>query len=150
MLLWRNHHRNRSVMFNQKIIKEKEHIDWWEKNSKENNSRILIFEFDNEPAGVVIFFEIDHQNKSAHWGFYLNVEALEKNKILLRSWIALERETILYGKDMLQLKLLICETLASNKAVLNLHLKNNFKITKYYTKQINGKLEDVVETSLDL
>jgi UDP-4-amino-4,6-dideoxy-N-acetyl-beta-L-altrosamine N-acetyltransferase len=148
ILLWRNCFANRSVMFNPEIITKEQHFSWWIKVKDDDSKRILIFEFNGIASGVVIFFDIDPSEKIGHWGFYMDVELLASNKKSISAWIALEQESIRYAREVLNLKVLVCETLERNKAVLKLHLLNKFKVVRTYEKTIQNKSEIVVETQL--
>ena len=145
---WRNSPEVRDVMFSNHEITWDEHLEWWNKVKEDKTKQIFLFCNENEELGVIYFFDIDHENKTCHWGFYFgeleNIE--EKTKFVI--WQALEEETIEYAFREMAVEQLICETFEFNKAVLLVHLRNGFKKTDEYLKDRHGDCIRVIETTL--
>ena len=72
MLAWRNQDANRSVSIHQHLITAEEHAAWWSRVSQDPTKRVLMFEYASRPLGVVTFFDLDPDARSASWGFYLD------------------------------------------------------------------------------
>ncbi len=127
ILRWRNHPQVRGVMFSNHEISEEEHCAWWEKVQNDPTRQVLLFMDHQHPRGVVNLFDIDLNNKSCHWGFYLDNEQIRDNAERLKLWLTLEQAVIDYVFDHLDMQTLLCETFASNRAVHQLHSKFGFQ-----------------------
>ena len=61
---WRNQPANREVSINQHEISPEEHQEWWDRTKDDPQRRVLIFEADGRPLGVVNFFDLDLRQAS--------------------------------------------------------------------------------------
>lgn len=146
VLAWRNHPEVRRVSLTTHEIGADEHRAWWARATTDPTKRVLIFEHDGVPAGVVLFSHIDPDEKSATWGFYLDVAGLTGAGALLPAWMRLEADAVAYAFDELGLDRLGGETLASNKQVLALHRRFGFVETRRYSQPVDGIPQDVIWT----
>ena len=146
ILDWRNHPAVRQVSLTTHVIGVDEHRAWWARADADPSRRVLIFEHDGRPAGVVMFADIDPATKSATWGFYLDVAGLTAAGALLPAWMRLEQEAVAFAFDELGLDSLGGETLASNTQVLALHRRFGFRETRRYRRDVDGTPTDVVWT----
>jgi UDP-4-amino-4,6-dideoxy-N-acetyl-beta-L-altrosamine N-acetyltransferase len=146
VLDWRNHPEVRRVSLTTHVIGADEHRAWWKRAADDPARRVLIFEHDGVPAGVVIFSDIDPREKSATWGFYLDVAGLTRAGTLLPAWLRLEAQVVAYAFGELGLDRLGGETLASNTQVLALHRRFGFTETRRYTRPVDGIPQDVIWT----
>ena len=147
ILGWRNDPEVRKVMFNDHQITENEHLDWFKKIDTDNSKEVLIFTMNDVNLGVVNFFDIDENNKSCHWGFYLSNNVSKKiNK--LEVWQELEKEAIEYSFKDLKCEKLICESYAFNLPVIEMHKRFGFLEIGTITKLKDSKEHKVVITEL--
>lgn len=146
VLSWRNHPEVRRVSLTTHVIGVDEHRAWWARATADPARRVLIFEHDGVPAGVVLFTDIDPVARSATWGFYLDVDGLTGAGALLPAWLRLEAEAVAYAFGELGLHRLGGETLASNTQVLALHRRFGFRPTRRYQRDVDGTPTDVVWT----
>jgi len=71
VLAWRNAPEVRRNMFTGHEISEAEHRAWFDRVSRDPQSRWFIYEDTHgKPQGVVSFAQLRAENKSAFWGFY--------------------------------------------------------------------------------
>ncbi len=147
VLAWRNHPRVRQTHFVQRVITEDEHDVWW--GSIAPGTRVvLIYEWDGRPSGVVHFSKFDRAEGSAHWGFFLDIDALEPTGELLPAWIELEREAIDYAFDRLGLSVMRGETLTINPVVLQLNRRFGFRLNPPFTRVVDGVEHEAIMTEL--
>ncbi len=148
VFLWRNLDKVRSVMFSNKKITKEEHNNWWKSLFLDDTRQLFIYSYNNKEVGIVNFFKIDALSGSGHWGFYFGDIFLSLSD-RLRSWKDLEEEAIRYAFNNIGLRKLICETLASNFSVLDMHKRNGFLKTSEYNIKINNRSEVVVKMTLN-
>ena len=141
VLGWRNHPDVRAVSLTTHVIEPDEHAKWWENALPDPALKILIYEDDGAPAGVVIF---DLRRSPAVWSFYLDVAGLGQR--LLPAWMRLEQAAVRHAFDELRLERLGGETLAANKQVLALHRRFGFRETRRYERLVDGTPQTVVWT----
>ncbi|MFC7590106.1 GNAT family N-acetyltransferase [Nonomuraea antimicrobica] len=89
---WRNHPRVRAASFTTHEISRDEHTRWWAATLADATRRVLIYDHDGAPAGVVHYTDV--LPGTARWGFYLDLDGLERAGTLLRAWVGLERAAI--------------------------------------------------------
>lgn len=120
ILSWRNAPAVRSRMYTQHEIAREEHLRWWDARSRSDRDALLIYLDGGVPTGFISFSEINRCWCTASWAFYAAPEA-PKGTGSRMEMIALDR---FFGE--MKLRKLCCEVLASNTAVLALHLKHGF------------------------
>ncbi|GLW05533.1 hypothetical protein Misp01_06630 [Microtetraspora sp. NBRC 13810] len=146
---WRNHPRVRAASFTTHEIRRAEHACWWAGIRDDPSRRVLIYEHAHTATGVVTFTGLGSAERSAHWGFYLDLAALERSKQLLNAWIGIERAAIGHAFDTLDLLVLRGELLAESMAVRRLHHRFGFVEVGAHHRNVDGVMREVVEMRLD-
>lgn len=146
VLRWRNHPEVRRVSLTQHVITEGEHAAWWDRSMADASRLLLIYERAGEPRGVVTFFDLDLNKRSAWWGYYLDNDGLEKSGQLMPAWISIQREAVTYARDVLALRQLDGETLASNEAVVNFNSRMGFEAVEREMRNLSGRVIEVLHT----
>jgi UDP-4-amino-4,6-dideoxy-N-acetyl-beta-L-altrosamine N-acetyltransferase len=148
VLAWRNHPEVRAVSLNQHLIGADEHAAWWDRAMADPARRILIYEREGRPAGVVTFFDYDEQAACASWGYYVDLVGLEAVGQTLLAWIEIQREAVSYAFDELGLDVLRGEVLASNEAVRQLNRRQRFVEVNSRSVTIGGVETEVLDIEL--
>ncbi|MGP4095644.1 GNAT family N-acetyltransferase [Nonomuraea sp. KM90] len=146
MRRWRNHPRVRAASFTTHEIAEDEHARWWAATRADAGRRVLIYDHEGTAAGVVTFAGLSP--KSADWGYYLDLDGLERSGTLLRAWAGLERAAIEHAFGPLGLTTLRGEVLAGNEPVRRLHRRFGFVEVGAYLREVDGVPRDVVAIEL--
>jgi RimJ/RimL family protein N-acetyltransferase len=146
VLTWRNHPEVRKVSFTTHEIRPEEHAAWWAAVAADDQRRVLIFEYRERAAGVVMFDARHADEQGVVWGFYLDNEGLGKD--LLPAWVQLEKDAVEYAFEVLEAELIGGETLAWNTPVLQLHKRMGFTETRRYEREVDGVPQEVVWTQL--
>jgi RimJ/RimL family protein N-acetyltransferase len=147
---WRNHPKVRATFIYTDEITPEGHARWWAAVSADPTRRVLIFQYEGIPAGVVTINDHDPVAGTAEWGFFLDVDGLTERGALLPAWMELERAAVGYGFDTLGLRAMGGRTLAWNKPVLALHRRFGFQEVpaRSYLTRIDGVDQQVVWTEL--
>jgi UDP-4-amino-4,6-dideoxy-N-acetyl-beta-L-altrosamine N-acetyltransferase len=148
ILKWRNHPLVRQVMFTDHEISMDEHVAWWHNAKDDPGRELLLFVYDNIPAGVINFFDIDRNAGSCHWGFYLNNESPVDSSRNLQIWLALEQAAITYAFDTIECNMLLAETFAFNEQVIQIHGKFGFEAIGTFAEEKNGEQVKVIRMAL--
>ncbi|GAA3718349.1 hypothetical protein GCM10022224_100110 [Nonomuraea antimicrobica] len=143
---WRNHPRVRAASFTTHEISRDEHTRWWAATLADATRRVLIYDHDGAPAGVVHYTDV--LPGTARWGFYLDLDGLERAGTLLRAWVGLERAAIEHAFGPLGLTTLCGEVLAGNEPVMRLHRRFGFVEVDAYQREVDGVPRDVVAIEL--
>jgi UDP-4-amino-4,6-dideoxy-N-acetyl-beta-L-altrosamine N-acetyltransferase len=146
---WRNHPQVRRASFTTHVISAEEHARWWRAVHTDPTRRLLIFEWEGHPSGVVTFREPTPADGTADWGFYLDVAGLTEREALLPAWIALETAAVRYAFDTAGFTRLRGEVLAWNESVLALHKRIGFTVVGSYQRDIDGTPQTVLRIELD-
>lgn len=144
MRRWRNHPEVRRVSLTQHEISADEHRAWWGKTAQDLSRRVLIYERDGIPSGVVTFFDLD--GPSGWWGYYLDNAGLEGRGALFPAWISIQREAVKYARDVLKLTELHGETLAANGSAVDFNTRQKFSEVERYDRVIGGESVPVIHT----
>lgn len=144
MRRWRNHPEVRRVSLTQHEIAAEEHQAWWGKTRQDPTRRVLIYERDGLPSGVVTFFDLT--DGSGWWGYYLDNAGLDERGALFPAWISIQREAVRYARDVLKLAELHGETLATNQAAVDFNARQKFTEVERYQRDIAGEPVPVVHT----
>lgn len=146
---WRNQPPNRDASIHCHEITEAEHARWWAAASSDATRRVLIFEYADQPAGVVNFFDLSTAvGRTASWGFFLDAEGLEARGESLPAWICLMREATGYAFDELALDELHGEVLADNTVVRRMNRRFRFVEGPSATKIVEGRPIELVPIAL--
>ncbi len=141
LLAWRNSERIRKSMISDHLISWDEHLNWFENMNREKNL-YLLFEFNDRPAGMVYFNDIDHYNEKCYWGFYLGEKDLPRGAGLLMAYLGLN-----YVFTEQALRKICSEALLSNPISINFHKKLGFIEEGRLIQQVR-KGEDYVDLVL--
>ncbi|MEV0201275.1 GNAT family N-acetyltransferase [Nonomuraea sp. NPDC050691] len=144
MLRWRNHPKVRAASFTTHVIGEDEHARWWAGVRDDPARRVLVYEHGGTASGVVTFSGLTPERPIASWGFYLDLDGLERSGELLAAWFGIERAAIHHAFGPLGLTTLRGEVLAGNQPVRLLHSRFGFKETGGYRRVLDGATVDVV------
>ncbi|NUW30374.1 GNAT family N-acetyltransferase [Nonomuraea sp. SMC257] len=144
MLRWRNHPKVRAASFTTHAIGEEEHAHWWAGVRADPSRRVLVYEHGGTACGVVTFSGLSPERPVASWGFYLDLDGLERSGGLISAWFGIERDAIDHAFGPLGLTTLRGEVLAGNRPVRLLHSRFGFEETGGYRRVIDGETVDVV------
>lgn len=141
ILGWRNSERIRANMYTDHIISLEEHRAWFEKSKLNATSVYLVFEVQEQLAGLVYFTDIDTKNSKSHWGFYLGEENLPQGSGTAMGILGLE-----YAFTQLNIRKLCGEVFAFNEASSRFHKKLGFSEEGRFVKHVlkRGIYQDVV------
>ncbi len=146
LLAWRNSPEVAAYMYTDRPITPEEHALWFAGIAGDPRRDYRIIEVDGAPVGLANFYDIDHAQSRAAWAFYLaDPSTRGKGVGGLVEFMMLERA---FGE--LGLAKLWCEVLASNEAVLKLHLKFGFTQEARFRAHVvkDGARVDVVGLGL--
>ncbi len=143
---WRNSPEVANFMYSDEEISEEQQLNWWNKVSKENNSKYWIIENDNKPIGLASLTDISKLFESCYWAFYIG----DNSNLGAGIGSKVEYFIINYVFDELNLNKLRCEVFTTNEKVISMHEKFGFRREAYYRQHIrkNGKWLDVVGLAL--
>ncbi len=141
---WRNHPKVRRASFTTHEIGPEEHRAWWEAVSADPTRRVLIFERNGVPSGVVLFTGVG--SELVEWSKYVDVDGLGSERAA--AWEELEYEAIDYAFDVLGADRIGASTLAANTPVRRLHERTGFVELRRYTRTIDGVDREVVWSEL--
>ncbi len=144
VLRWRNSDRVRLNMFSTHVITEDEHRNWYF-NLDYNTCRYLVFEYQQRPAGLVYFTEINQYNNRCSWGFYLGETDVPPGTGLLMGYLSME-----YVFKILNIRKLCSQILSNNETSIKYHHKLGFKDEGRLIKYVfhNGIYVDVMVLAL--
>ncbi|MDQ6686741.1 MAG: GNAT family N-acetyltransferase [Actinomycetota bacterium] len=99
MLAWRNQPVNREASVHQRVIPAAEHQVWWDRVSGDPRWRLLVFESEGRPLGIVSFFDLDlaSATRTGSWGFYLDHETTTADGTAMLAWMQVMREATEYA-----------------------------------------------------
>ncbi|MEO6019163.1 MAG: UDP-4-amino-4,6-dideoxy-N-acetyl-beta-L-altrosamine N-acetyltransferase [Knoellia sp.] len=144
VLQWRNHPEVRAVSLTQHEISAEEHAGWWAATNESHSRKVYIFERHGEPSGVVTFFDIDRENRSAWWGYYLDNAGLGERGELLPAWIEIQRQAKRFAFEQLDLQTLEGEVLEANDAVRRFNKRNGFAEIESSVRDVDGTPTTVI------
>lgn len=122
VLSWRNADDVRQAMYTWHVISQEEHRAWWDKQSKDPATRLLICEDMDGPMGVVTFTRYTGPGGSATWAFYSGDRSRRGVGRIM------ERLALEYAFETLELHRLECEVLSSNRGVMEFHRRHGFNL----------------------
>lgn len=128
VLAWRNREDVRQNMYTNHVITQEEHMSWWARESVNPKSRLLIFEMDGSPSGVVVFTHYSGPQGLASWAFYSGDTTRRGVGPLM------ERAALTYAFETLKLRKLECEVLDFNMKVVKFHRRHGFSIEGVFRK----------------
>ena len=135
---WRNHPQVRTVSLTTHEIGADEHARWFAAARTDPRRRVLTFEFEGTPCGIVNFTDINPTTKSASWGFYLDVDGLDERDETLGAFMAIQREAIDYAFGALALDELTGDVREDNIVVRRMNKRLGFAEGEPSTRIIDG------------
>jgi len=144
VLSWRNAKDVRNNMYTNHVITPDEHQAWWNAQSIDPATRLLIYEMDSQPLGVVTFTKFTGEAGSATWAFYSG-DRSHRGVGKLMEIAALE-----YAFEALRVCRLECEVLAFNKTVVDFHIKHGFTVEGIFRQAYirDGEYYDIYRLSM--
>lgn len=125
VLSWRNSDRIKAASKNQDVISWDQHVNWFQQLSVRDDRVCFIFEVNNQPVGLVQFFNISRDKKESYWGFYIGDESNRPGLGSLMCSHALD-----WAFHTQNLKLVRGETLDNNDRSKRFHEKLGFRLVK--------------------
>ena len=122
ILSWRNAATVRKNMYTTHEISKAEHLAWWERVKTSDRQTYFMYEFFDNPLGVVGFTDHRREHRCSSWAFYASPNA-PKGTGGRMEMLALD-----YAFGELALHKLSCEVLAFNTSVIKMHEKFGFRI----------------------
>ena len=122
MLSWRNSDNVRPYMYNDHVIQEDEHSKWFDRMLYDKTKKYWIIELESNPVGVANLTNIDTNNESCDWAFYI----FDPNTRGKGVGSFVEKYILSYVFNDLKLKKLNCEVLETNAGVVKMHEKFGF------------------------
>lgn len=144
VLHWRNHPEVRAVSLTQHEISAEEHARWWAATNESDSREVYIFERHDVPSGVVTFFDIDREQRSAWWGYYLDNAGLGERGELLPAWIEIQRQAKRFAFEQLDLQTLEGEVLEANDSVRRFNKRNGFAEIGSSVRDVDGTPTTVI------
>jgi len=144
VLAWRNADDVRRNMYTCHVIEPAEHERWWHAQSVNPAARLLIYELDGQPLGVVTFSGYTGPGGVASWAFYSG-ERGRRGIGKMMELAALE-----YAFETLGVRKLECEVLSFNRAVVDFHVRHGFSIEGVFRDayERDGELFDIYRLSM--
>ena len=144
VLEWRNQANVRENMYSSHKITREEHVNWFAKIREDPSKRYFLFQHHNQLCGVIYFDRLLPFAGQATWGFYGAPDAPPGNGLRM------ELAALEYAFRSLKLHKLNCEVIATNRQVINLHLKTGFveegRFRDYFYD--GSKFQDVVRLGI--
>lgn len=119
----------------------------WLKNiNKDVSCKYWLIQVDEVPAGIINICNIDCEEKTCEWGYYIGENKVRSLKLALN----LEWNLYHYVFDILNFKRLYSRTFEENKGVIKLHVACGSRIEKVLKNFIykNGKTYHIVEMAV--
>ncbi|TDB77828.1 GNAT family N-acetyltransferase [Micromonospora sp. KC723] len=149
MLSWRNQEANRQVSKTSHVISAAEHAAWWSRARVDPTRRVLVYERDGLPCGVVTFFDLRLTDpRTGAWGFYLDADGLAERGETLPAWLEVMREAVDHAFDALALDRLDGEVLAHNTVVRQMNRRFRFVEGTPRRQVHDGREIEVIPISL--
>lgn len=149
MLSWRNQETNRAVSIQSHVILPEEHAAWWERVKADPSREVLMFEAGGRTLGVVTYFDIDRDEGSAWWGFYLDSETVTAEGLGLTAWMQVMGDGVDHAFDSLGVDVLHGEVLAHNESVRMMNRRFRFVEGEPETREADGRTVEVIPIRLD-
>lgn len=149
MLSWRNQETNRAVSIQSHVIAPEEHRKWWSRVQSDPSREVHMFVTDDRALGVVSYFDIDREARSAAWGFYLDSQTVEAEGIGLTAWMRIMGDGVDHAFDVLDVDRLLGEVLAHNEAVRMMNRRFRFVEGLPEEREVDGRVVEVIPIRLD-
>ncbi|MCY7918169.1 UDP-4-amino-4,6-dideoxy-N-acetyl-beta-L-altrosamine N-acetyltransferase [Bacillus vallismortis] len=145
VLRWRNDERIRQSMYNDQIITEKQHHQWFKNLNSSKTEHYFIFTIDQTDTGFVSFKDVDHHNHHCYWGFYIGEAQSPKGSGSVMGFLALE-----WAFQQLEVEKVYGEVLSNNEKSLSYHQSLGFRKEGHFRNHIvrKNKYLDVIRYGL--
>ena len=120
---WRNSESVSKFMYTNHHISKEEHNSWIDKLKTENTAKAWIIKYDDKPIGLASLSDIDFENKTTDWGFYIADENLRGKGL---GSVTLDKLMKIVFDDMKFFEMKT-RVLNNNKTAINLYEKMGFK-----------------------
>ncbi|UNL84774.1 UDP-4-amino-4,6-dideoxy-N-acetyl-beta-L-altrosamine N-acetyltransferase [Priestia koreensis] len=135
---WRNQEHIRSMMYNSNFISWSEHIQWYEAYQLQSKSIVKIFTFKGKPLGMVSINQINDNDRSCYWGFYIGEKDSPKGLGIFMGYLGLD-----FIFDVLKLQVVYGEVITFNEKSRLFHQKLGFSLEKHIEKSLTERNEVV-------
>jgi UDP-4-amino-4,6-dideoxy-N-acetyl-beta-L-altrosamine N-acetyltransferase len=144
VLEWRNSENIRKFMLSNELISLNEHIQWFDKTSKDSSHENLIAEYNGAPFGFISITDIKPIDGTCTWGMYIG-----EKKVGLGLGVLLEICTIDRMFNFHKVRKIWGQVLSSNR-IKFLHYKLGFVDEGILKQHIyrNNLYEDLIFLSL--
>lgn len=119
---WRNAEHIRTHMYNNQFIPWEDHVAWFEREQSKPSSVSKVLIHQDRPLGVVRFTNIDHENETCKWGFYIGEKDGPKGSGTIMGILALD-----FIFETYPIRKVCAEVLDFNMVSLRYHEKLGFK-----------------------
>jgi UDP-4-amino-4,6-dideoxy-N-acetyl-beta-L-altrosamine N-acetyltransferase len=138
---WRNSKWVSQYMYRSHYIGKEEHQKWISKLKTKDVAKALIIRYNGKPIGLAQLSNIDYDNKTTEWGFYIADESVRGKGI----GTAVLYKLINYVFEEMSLKKMSTMVLENNYVAIKLYQKFGFKKEGKLKKKLvrNGKEIDV-------
>ena len=115
-------------MLNQHIISKGEHLKWIETLKDRKDWKFWVIFYNSTPIGSIYFQNIDYDNLSSEWGFYIGEEEFKGKG--LSKYILFKLLEIFF--EEMKFKTLITKVLSTNGPALSVYDKFKFRKLKSF------------------
>lgn len=128
------------MMYSSESITLEQHFKWFNDMNKSETSLSRIFYYDGKPYGVVQFLNIDKENGTCEWSFYIGEHSAPKGMGTVLGVVALN-----YIFKEIKIRKLNAEVLGYNDTSYFYHQKLGFKQEGCLRKQVlkQGQYTDI-------
>ena len=139
--MWRNSERVRAVSFTHHEITWEEHLAWYERSKEDESIQPMVFECGAKAAGVVNFTEIDRQDGTVVWGFYIGDQNAPRGSASIMGFLALD-----YAFGKLDLRKVLGQSFVSNEVSVRYHQRLGFREIEEERRRVrrDGEMQDVM------
>lgn len=139
---WRNSERISDYMYRNHHIGKEEHLKWIAKLRTKDLAKAWIIRYNGKPIGLVQLSNINYENKTTEWGFYIADESVRGKGIGSAALYKL----IEYVFEEMNLKKMITMVLENNYVAMKLYQKFGFKKEGKLMEKVvrNGKEINVI------
>lgn len=132
-------------MYNDQIITEKQHQQWFKNVNSSKTEHYFIFTIDHTDTGFVSFKDVDHKNNHCYWGFYIGEAQSPKGSGSVMGFLALE-----WAFQQLEVEKVYGEVLSNNEKSLSYHQSLGFSKEGHFRNHIvmNNNYLDVIRYGL--
>lgn len=143
--LWRNRKDIRDCMIDSHIITEEEHLQWLSGLKNNDKQKFWVVFFDETPIGSVYLHDINKQDLSSSWGFYIGEESYRRKGLGKKMLFMLLQEFF----ENMHLKTLKTTVYSNNSTALAIYKKFYFTEVEVDQPDNSMNLTELVFTISD-